>query len=64
MAQIENRRNTSPPLLVDENNIELQETQISESGREQVALPPVDGGYQAWLLLAGCFIINVLVWGL
>jgi MFS family permease len=31
--------------------------------RQQQALAPTDGGYQAWLLLAGCFVINVLVWG-
>ena len=27
------------------------------------ALPPADRGLQAWLLLAGCFVINVLIWG-
>lgn len=27
------------------------------------ALPPTDRGYQAWLLLSGCFLINVLIWG-
>lgn len=26
-------------------------------------LPPADSGYQAWLALAGCFVINVLIWG-
>ena len=43
--------------------IELQDAQISQSEREQVSLPPADGGYQAWLVLAGCFVINVLIWG-
>jgi hypothetical protein len=45
------------------NDIELQDIQTQSSEREQVNLPPVDGGYQAWLLLAGCFVINVLIWG-
>ncbi|KAI4853339.1 MFS general substrate transporter [Aureobasidium sp. EXF-8845] len=27
------------------------------------ALPPTDGGKEAWLLLTGCFVINVLIWG-
>ena len=30
--------------------------------RAQGALPPADGGYQAWLCLVGCFMMNVLVW--
>lgn len=38
----------------------VQETHQAE--REQVALPPTDGGYQAWLLLTGCFVINILIW--
>ncbi|KAK4547460.1 hypothetical protein LTR36_001116 [Oleoguttula mirabilis] len=36
------------------------------TGQEQQprdALPPTDGGYQAWLVLAGCFVINVFIWG-
>lgn len=28
------------------------------------ALPPVDGGRQAWLFLAGATVIEILVWGL
>jgi hypothetical protein len=31
--------------------------------REQVNLPRADGGREAWLFLAGCFIIEALVWG-
>jgi hypothetical protein len=27
-----------------------------------VALPPVDGGRQAWLYLAGAFVLELLVW--
>lgn len=46
-----------------QSDIELQDLQTTHSEREQVSLPPADGGYQAWLLLAGCFVINVLIWG-
>lgn len=31
--------------------------------REQVNLPRVDGGKEAWLFLAGSFMIEALVWG-
>lgn len=27
------------------------------------ALPPVDGGKDAWLFLAACFVIEALIWG-
>ena len=27
------------------------------------ALPRADGGKDAWLVLAGCFVLEVLVWG-
>lgn len=30
---------------------------------QQFSLPPVDGGRDAWLCLAGCFFIEALVWG-
>ncbi|KAE9576833.1 MFS transporter asaE [Colletotrichum fructicola] len=33
------------------------------SSQEFDSLPPVDGGKQAWLFLAACFAIEVLVWG-
>lgn len=54
----------SRPLEVStQNDIELRPIRSHTLEREQVNLPPVDGGYQAWLLLAGCFVINVLIWG-
>ena len=31
--------------------------------RQEFSLPPVDGGKDAWLFLAGCFMIEALVWG-
>ncbi|KAF9877299.1 major facilitator superfamily transporter [Colletotrichum karsti] len=31
--------------------------------QEFSSLPPVDGGKQAWLFLAACFALEVLVWG-
>lgn len=34
---------------------------ISAAG--DFALPPADGGRQAWLFLAGCFLMEGLVWG-
>ena len=33
------------------------------AGVETVPLPPMDGGRQAWLFLAACFILEGLIWG-
>lgn len=30
---------------------------------EQVSLPPMDRGKEAWLVLAGCSLIQIPVWG-
>ncbi|KAH7320831.1 major facilitator superfamily domain-containing protein [Stachybotrys elegans] len=49
---------SSPPdtaaLAMDD---EAQET------RHEFSLPPVDGGKDAWLFLAACFLLEALVWG-
>ncbi|KZL69050.1 major facilitator superfamily transporter [Colletotrichum incanum] len=34
-----------------------------DESQEFSSLPPVDGGKQAWLFLAACFAIEMLVWG-
>ncbi|KAI9758602.1 MAG: hypothetical protein M4579_002978 [Chaenotheca gracillima] len=39
------------------------ETSVSTSEVEQPSLPPVDGGKAAWLVLAGCCLIQAPVWG-
>ena len=36
---------------------------IGEQEHEQVALPRADGGRQAWLFLAGSFMMEALIWG-
>ena len=56
---MDNLTDTGP----EQNAIELQDIQASTSEREQTALPPAGEGCQAWLLLAGCFVINVMIWG-
>lgn len=33
------------------------------ASQEFSSLPPVDGGKQAWLFLAACFAVEMLVWG-
>lgn len=35
----------------------------SLADRNESQLPPVDGGKDAWLFLAACFLIEALVWG-
>ena len=34
-----------------------------EYEHEQVALPRADGGREAWLFLAGSFMMEALIWG-
>jgi hypothetical protein len=37
---------------------------IQDHDREQnQQLPPMDGGKDAWLFLAACFMIEALIWG-
>ena len=36
--------------------------QPSSNGPE-FSLPPADGGKDAWLFLAACFVVEALVWG-
>ena len=33
------------------------------SGHDHSSLPPIDGGKDAWLFLAACFVVEALVWG-
>ena len=35
----------------------------SQAPLHEFSLPPVDGGKDAWLFLAACFMIEGLVWG-
>lgn len=41
----------------------LPEEQEMAQEIEQVVLPPTDRGKEAWLVLAGCSLIQIPVWG-
>ncbi|KAK0255119.1 hypothetical protein LTR29_010725 [Friedmanniomyces endolithicus] len=41
----------------------LQHLSLEEEARDVATLPPVDGGRDAWLALAGAFTLEALVWG-
>ncbi|KAK5146779.1 hypothetical protein LTR32_001692 [Rachicladosporium monterosium] len=41
----------------------LQNIGLEEEARDVATLPPVDGGRDAWLALAGAFTLEALVWG-
>jgi len=41
----------------------LQHLSLEEEARDVATLPPVDGGTDAWLALAGAFTLEALVWG-
>jgi hypothetical protein len=38
-------------------------TKIMSPTEADPSLPPVDGGTQAWLFLAGCYVMEALVFG-
>jgi hypothetical protein len=41
----------------------VQRMELEEDGLEGRVLPRADGGKDAWLVLAGCFVLEALVWG-
>ena len=45
------------------NDMILHPLQIEMSNEEAQSLPPADRGKDAWLALAGCFVLEALVWG-
>ena len=45
----------------DNNEMHQQETVVEI---EQVSLPPTDRGRDAWLVPAGCSLIQIPVWGM
>lgn len=49
-------RTTSPERRVEDGRAGME--------HEMPSLPPVDGGKDAWLFLAACFMIEALVWGM
>jgi hypothetical protein len=42
---------------------EIAEKIPTETDSESASLPSVDGGIQAWLFLAGCYMMELLVFG-
>jgi hypothetical protein len=42
----------------------IYDSEPRSSSENVSSLPPVDGGKQAWLFLAGATVIEILVWGL
>ncbi|KAM0718834.1 hypothetical protein Q7P37_005906 [Cladosporium fusiforme] len=45
------------------STIAIQPMHIDDNIRDGQALPRVDGGKDAWTVLAGCFVLEALVWG-
>lgn len=49
-----------------EQDSQIEATVIEEQPENrgtEFSLPPVDGGKDAWLVLAGSFIVEALIWG-
>lgn len=58
--------NSKPPTIEDGTREGFEDsppTQSSDGPIHEFSLPRADGGKQAWLFLAGCFVIEALVWG-
>ncbi|KAI0430435.1 MFS general substrate transporter [Xylaria sp. FL1042] len=46
--------------------VESLEQEVNDNNRDgnpEFSLPPVDGGREAWLFLAACFVVDALIWG-
>lgn len=55
-SQPEQRANVVPTLIIEPMHVDCENLQTRP-------LPRADGGKDAWLVLAGCFVLEVLVWG-
>jgi hypothetical protein len=45
------------------NQEETENQRLDEQHGPEFSLPQADGGKDAWLFLAACFIVEALVWG-
>ena len=51
-------------LHANDSQIQLHDFEANRSNEDlSFALPPADGGRQAWLALAGAFTLEYVVWG-
>ncbi|KDQ20064.1 hypothetical protein BOTBODRAFT_27484 [Botryobasidium botryosum FD-172 SS1] len=58
-------KNTLDVSCVNAADLDIQERSLESQNRESaVALPPADGGVQAWSFLAFAFILEGITWGL
>lgn len=61
---MESRRSSSsnsPP--GSEAQIRLCPEKLDERPAEERKLPPVDGGFHAWMFLGACVMLEALIWG-
>jgi hypothetical protein len=55
-AELEQSTGGVPAPIIQPMHIDCEDLQTRP-------LPRADGGKDAWLVLAGCFVLEVLVWG-
>ncbi|CAI7589679.1 unnamed protein product [Penicillium glandicola] len=61
---MERRRSSfSNSLPGSEAQIRLCPEKFDESSTDEHKLPPVDGGFQAWMFLTACIMLEALIWG-
>jgi len=46
-----------------EAQIRLCPEKFDENSTDEKRLPPVDGGFQAWMFLGACVMLEALIWG-
>lgn len=49
--------------IIANQNHEPNLTDDGPAGAREFSLPPVDTGKDAWLLLMGAFVLEIVVWG-
>lgn len=60
-AQLPNSFRVIP--LSNENTRDLEQGTTDPASSENHDIPRVDGGKDAWLFLAACFVFEALIWG-
>jgi hypothetical protein len=55
--------NSRDGILVHEDGGMAEKAVSGTDEAKTLDLPPVDGGHKAWLFLAGCFVMEALVFG-
>lgn len=51
------------PDAPSQESISLQVFGEDDADNQEFSLPPADGGKDAWMFLAACFVCEAMIWG-